>query len=100
MQGIKSVLWGIHQYCGGIASALWEITAVHVRDNISTVGIPSVLWRLLSTVGVAAVYVKENVSTVDIPSVLWRLFSMMGVTAVYVKENISTVGIPSGSLGQ
>ena len=53
---ITSVLWRITlvledkistvegiQYCGGIASLLWEITAVHVRDSISTVGIPSVL---------------------------------------------------------
>ena len=50
MQGITSVLWGIRQYCGEIASVLWGKTAVHVRDN-STVGIPLVLWRLFSTVG-------------------------------------------------
>ena len=26
------------QYCGGIPSVLWGITAVHVEDNIRTVG--------------------------------------------------------------
>ena len=45
------------QYCGGIPSVLWGITAVHVGDSFSTVGIPSVLWRLFSTVG-------DNISTV------------------------------------
>ena len=106
MQGITSVLWGIHQYCGGIALVLWEKTAVHVRDNVSTVGIPSVLWRLFSTVGVTEVYVKENISTVGIPSVLLKLFSTVGYTfstvediwhiGVYLQymqgDNISTVG--------
>ena len=56
--GITSVLWGDNistvegylQYCGGI-------TAVHVGDTFSTVGVPSVLWRLFSTVG-------DNISTV------------------------------------
>ena len=29
---------------------LWGITAVHVGDSFSTVGVPSVLWKLFSTV--------------------------------------------------
>ena len=45
------------QYCEGIPPVLWGITAVHVGDSFSTVGIPSVLWRLFSTVG-------DNISTV------------------------------------
>ena len=40
-----------------VPSVLWAITAVHVGDSFSTVGIPSVLWRLFSTVG-------DNISTV------------------------------------
>ena len=28
-----------------------RITSVHVGDNISTVGVTSVLWRIFSTVG-------------------------------------------------
>ena len=46
--GITSVLWGI-------TSVLWGITSVHMRDNISTVGITSVLWRVFSTVGITSV---------------------------------------------
>ena len=60
------------QYCGGIPSVLWGITAVHVgysfstvRDTFSTVeivqysgGIASVLWRVFSTLG-------DNISTVE-----------------------------------
>ena len=47
------------QYCGGILS-------VHVGDNSSTCGgIASVLWGY-------------SFSTVGIPSVLWRLFSTVG----------------------
>ena len=43
--GIPSVLWGDNSStCGGIASVLWG-------DTFSTVGVPSVLWRLFSTVG-------------------------------------------------
>ena len=49
---------GVVQYSGGI-------TSVHVGDNISTVGITSVLWRVFSTVegylqycgGITAVHV-------------------------------------------
>ena len=58
--GIISVLWGLHQYCGGY-SVLWGdnsstcggITAVHVGDSFSTCrGIASVLWGdSFSTVG-------------------------------------------------
>ena len=56
--GIPSVLWGNNSStCGGIASVLW--------------GIPSVLWRLFSTVG-------DNIS-------LWRVFITLG-------DNISTCG--------
>ena len=42
--GITSVLWRVFstvegiQYCGGIPSVLWGITAVHVGDSFSTVG--------------------------------------------------------------
>ena len=42
-------------------------------DNISTVGITSVLWRVFSTVE-------------GIPSVLW------GITAVHVGDSFNTVG--------
>ena len=45
------------QYCGGI-------TAVHVGDSFSTVGDPSVLWRLFSTVGDNISTVGDNISTV------------------------------------
>ena len=48
-----------------------EITAVHV-------GIPSVLWRLFSTVGITSVQW-------GIASVLWRVFNTLG-------DNISTCG--------
>ena len=45
------------QYCEGIPSALWgERIAVHVGDSFSTVGIPSVLWRVFSILG-------DNIST-------------------------------------
>ena len=52
MWGITSILWrdtfstmeGHLQYYG-------RITAVHVGDSFSTVGMPSVLWRLFNTVG-------------------------------------------------
>ena len=37
MQGITSVQWGIHQYCGGY-SVRWGIPSVQWWDNISTVG--------------------------------------------------------------
>ena len=50
MGGHISAVEGI-QYGGGIPSVLWGITAAHVGDSFSTVGIPSVLWRLFSTVG-------------------------------------------------
>ena len=42
---------GYLQYCGGITAVQW-------RDNISTVGIASVLWRIFSTLG-------DNISTVE-----------------------------------
>ena len=61
-------------------------------DNISTVGITSVLWRIFSTVerylqysgGITAVHVGVASILWGIPSVLWRLFSTMG-------DNFSTV---------
>ena len=53
------------QYIGGCS--------VHWRDNISTVGIPSVLWgiasvlwRLLSTVGDSFSTVGDSFSTVEV----------------------------------
>ena len=46
------------QYCGGI-------TAVHVGDSFSTVGIPSVLWRLFSTMGDNISTVGDSFSTVE-----------------------------------
>ena len=69
---ITSVLWGIHQYYGGY-SVLWRdtfstvrgITAAHVGDSFSTVGIPSVLWRLFSTLGDKISTVGDNISTVE-----------------------------------
>ena len=42
-------------------------------DSFSTAGIPSVLWRLFSTVG-------DNFSTVGITSVLWMAFSTVRET--------------------
>ena len=54
----------------GIASVLW--------------GIPSVLWRLFSTVG-------DNISTVGVASVLSRVFSTLGDNISTVGDNISTV---------
>ena len=82
---------GYLQYCGGI-------TAVHVGDSFNTVGIPSVLCRLFSTVGIRSVQW-------GIASVLWKVFSTFGVTSVqwvylqyfgvlYMQgDNISTVEV-------
>ena len=39
------------------------ITSVHVGDNISTVGIASVLWRVLSHVEGYFQYCGDNIST-------------------------------------
>ena len=48
-------------------------------SHISTVGDTSVLWRdSFSTVGKTEVHVRDNITTVGIPSVLWRLFSTVG----------------------
>ena len=44
---------------------LWGITAVHVGDSFSTAGIPSVLWRLFSTVGDSFNTVGDNISAVE-----------------------------------
>ena len=74
------------QYCGGMPSVLWGITAVHVGDSFNTVGIPSVLWRLFSTVA-------DNISTVGIASVLWRAFSTVGSALVLWGYNNSTVEV-------
>ena len=52
---------------------MWGITSVHVGDNISTVGITSVLWRVFNTV-------RDNISTV-------------GDTFSTVGDNISTVEV-------
>ena len=46
-----------NQYFGGIPSVQWEDNSSTCGDSFSTVGIPSVLWRLFSTVG-------DNISTV------------------------------------
>ena len=68
------------------------ITAVHVGDNISAVGV-AVLWRLFSTVGDNVSTVGDSFSTVGgiqyiegylqymrgITSVLWRVFSTGGI---------------------
>ena len=52
-RGITLVLWGNNirtvqglQYCGGIASIMWRITAVHVGDSFSTMGIPVILCHI------------------------------------------------------
>ena len=47
---------GYLQYCGDY-SVQWG-------DNISTVGIASVLWRVFSTLGVTSVHAGDNISTV------------------------------------
>ena len=40
------------QYCGGIPSVLWEDNSSTCGEIASVLwGIPSVLWRLFSTVG-------------------------------------------------
>ena len=63
--GIPSVLWGDNSStCGGIASVLW--------------GIPSVLWRLLSTVGVTSVQWGDSFSTVE------GIQYIGGITSVHV----------------
>ena len=49
---------GYLQYCGGM-------TAVHVGDSLSTVGKPSVLWMLFSTVGDKISTVGDSFSTVE-----------------------------------
>ena len=83
-------------------------------DSFSTVGIPSILWRLFSTVGsnistvggstsavegiqyiggITSVHVGDNISTVGITSVLWRVFSTVGIPSVQWGDNISTVEV-------
>ena len=68
------------QYCGGMPSVLWGITAVHVGGLLQYCGgFASVLWRVFSTLG-------DNISTCrgitsvhwGITSVLWRVFSTVG----------------------
>ena len=55
-------------------------------DNNSTVGIPSVLWRLFSTVG-------GNISTVGGSfSAVEGIQYIGGITSVHAGDNISTVG--------
>ena len=54
-----SVHWGIHQYCGGIAS---------------------VLWRLLSTVGDSFSTVGDSFSTVEV--VQYNISTCRGITSV------------------
>ena len=62
--GITSVLWGIHQYCGGY-SVLWRDTFSTVGDNNSTCGgIASVLWKgYLQYCGGCSVQWGDNIST-------------------------------------
>ena len=74
------------QYCGGIPSVLWGVTAVHVGDTFSTVegiqycgGIPSVLW------GVTAVHVGGTFSTVEVVQYSG------GITSVQLGDSFSTV---------
>ena len=85
--GIPSVLWGDNSStCGGKASVLWGIPSVLWR-LFSTVGDASVLWRVFSTFG-------DNISTCrGITSVLWRVFSTVGVSFSTVGDNISTVEV-------
>ena len=52
---------------------------MHVGDNISTVGVTSVLWRVFSTVEGYLQYCG------GLQQYMWRLFSTVG-------DNISTVG--------
>ena len=72
--GIASVLWGITfstveavrdylQYCGG-CSIQWGITSVQRGDSFSTVD------------GIQ--YIGDNISTVGVTSVVWRVFSTVG----------------------
>ena len=57
------------------------------RDIFSTVGVVQYcVWRLFSTVG-------NNISTVGITSVLWRVFSTVGDTFSTVGDTISTVEV-------
>ena len=60
----------IFLYPGGGCSFLWEVASVHWR-MFSTVGIPSVLWRL--SIRVEGCYQYCG----GIPSVLRRVFSTM-----------------------
>ena len=46
------------QYCGGIPSVLWGITAVHVGGSFSTVG------DIQYIGGITSVHVDDNISTV------------------------------------
>ena len=81
------------QYCGGIPSVLWGITAVHVGDSFSTVGGYLQYCRGCS--------VQWGITSVQwgIASVLWRVFSTLGdnistcggITSVQWGDNISTV---------
>ena len=77
---------GYLQYCGG-CSVQWG-------DNISTVGVALVLWRVFSTLG-------DNISTCrEITSVQWGdnistvegIQYSGGITSVQWGDNISTVG--------
>ena len=104
MQGDNiSAVEGI-QYCGGIPSVLWGITAVHVGDRLfSTVGDNSTVGDSCSTVegiqytgGITSVHVGDNISTT---SVLWRVFSTVGDTFSTVGDTFSTVGDNISTVG-
>ena len=45
-------------------SVHWRITSVHAGDNISTMGVTSVLWRVFSTVGITSLQ-WETASVVE-----------------------------------
>ena len=87
------------QYCGG-CSVHWRLFSTS-GGNISTVGDNfSTVEVVQYGGGITSVHAGDDISTVGITSVLWRVFSTVegylqycgGTTAVHVGDSFSTVG--------
>ena len=69
--GIRSVHWGI-------ASVLWRVFST-LRDNISTVGVPSVLWVIIISI------LWRLLSTVEIRLEISRIFKRISSKNLFQK---------------
>ena len=89
---IISVLWRIFSTVVDTFSTV-GVTAVHVGDTFSPVGIPSVLQRLLSTMGDRISTVGDSFSTVgDSFSTVEGIQYIGEITSLHTVDDISTVG--------